>query len=292
MIRSMTGYGRGINVAENMTVTVEIKSVNHRYFEFTPKVYRGYAFIEEKLKAPVRKRMSRGKIDCFVSIESDEYDGSVVDVNHPLAKSFLAAIDELCGEYSLTRGDDVSILTAHPEIFSIKKVAKNEDEIWAAVQPALDAALDAFVAMREREGEEMKNDVLARADVIAKAVEFIEKRSPETVNEYTEKLRARLQEVLQDRTVDEGRLLQEAAIYADKTAVAEETVRLRSHLQQLHNMLNSDEPIGRNLDFLVQEMNREANTIGSKAQNIEIARKVIIIKGEIEKIREQIQNIE
>ena len=288
----MTGYGRAVETTEGMTVTVEIKSVNHRFFEFTPKVYRTYSFLEDKLKAYLQQYISRGKVDCYVQIETDADDASTVEINHSLAAGYMKAVDELCAKYGLERSNSVELLTSHPDIFSVRKTPADEETVWNRVRPAVQSAVTAFLAMRETEGQKLKEDVLARANSIVEAVTFIEKRSPETVREYNEKLKARIRELLEDSTVDEQRLLTEAAIFADKIAVAEETVRLRSHIDQLRAMFESGEPIGRKLDFLIQEINREANTIGSKGSDIEIARKVIDIKAEVDKIREQIQNIE
>ena len=292
MIRSMTGYGRAVRTEEGMTVTVEIKSVNHRFFEFTPKVYRAYSFLEDKLKTYLQQYISRGKVDCYVQIETDADDDATVEINRSLASGYMRAIDELCAAYGLEKGSSVELLTSHPDIFTVRKTPADEEAVWNKVRPAVQEAVEAFLAMRETEGQKLRSDVLSRADAILEAVSFIEKRSPETVKEYNEKLKARIRELLEDAPVDEQRLLTEAAIFADKIAVAEETVRLRSHIDQLRTMFEGGEPIGRKLDFLVQEINREANTIGSKGSDIEIARKVIDIKAEVEKIREQIQNIE
>ena len=292
MIKSMTGYGRAVGTADGMTVTVEIKSVNHRFFEFSARVSRGYSFLEEKLKAFVQQQVSRGKVDCFVQIENEETQDGVVSINESLAAGYYAAIRQLCETYHLKSSDSVELLASHADIFNVKKPPADEEKIWLAVQGVAQESLDSFIAMRCKEGEKLKTDVLSRAQAILADVSFIEARSPETVAEYNEKLKARLKELLGDVSVDEQRLLTEAAIFADKIAVAEETVRLRSHIDQLHAFFEAKEPIGRKLDFLVQEINREANTIGSKASDIDIAKKVINIKSEVEKIREQIQNIE
>lgn len=292
MIKSMTGYGRAVGTADGMTVTVEIKSVNHRFFEFSARVSRGYSFLEEKLKAFVQQQVSRGKVDCYVQIENEETQDGVVSINESLAAGYYAAIQQLCETYHLKSSDSVELLASHADIFNVKKPPADEEKIWLAVQGVAQEALDSFIAMRCKEGEKLKSDVLSRAQEILADVSFIEARSPETVAEYNEKLKARLKELLGDVSVDEQRLLTEAAIFADKIAVAEETVRLRSHIDQLHAFFEAAEPIGRKLDFLVQEINREANTIGSKASDIDIAKKVINIKSEVEKIREQIQNIE
>ena len=288
----MTGYGRAVGVGDGMTVTVEIKSVNHRFFEFSARVSRGYSFLEEKAKAYVQRVVSRGKVDCFIQIENEETADGVVSINASLAAGYYNAIRELSETYGLKMRDDVELLTSHPDIFNVKKPPADEEKIWQNVRGVMDEAIDAFLSMRSNEGEKLKEDVLSRASLILEHVSFIEARSPETVAEYNEKLRLRIRELLQDAAVDEQRLLTEAAIFADKVAVAEETVRLRSHIDQLRAFLEAEEPIGRKLDFLVQEINREANTVGSKASDIEIARRVIDIKSEVEKIREQIQNIE
>lgn len=290
----MTGYGRAQATVGSMNITVEIKSVNHRYFEFFARVPRAYGFLEEKLKGFVNSLVSRGKVECYVSIENFEDGEAKILVNHSLASSYLSALNEISDRYGLKLDDSLALssLTRYNDIFTVHKVEADEDELWIAVKSVAEIAVSKFIEMREAEGEKLKNDVLSRADTIIKKVEFIEQRSPQTVKEYNEKLLSRINEFLGDIQVDEQRLLTECAIFADKIAVAEETVRLRSHIDQLRAFLNQDEAVGRKTDFLVQEMNREANTIGSKAQDVEIARNVIDIKAEIEKIREQIQNIE
>ncbi len=294
MIRSMTGYGRSQATVDTMNITVELKSVNHRYFEFSSRVPRNYGFLEEKLKSYVNTRVSRGKIECYVSIENLEDDNVEIAVNHSLADSYFNALNELADRLELNIRDEqiMSSLTRYNDIFTVHKNEADEDKIWNAVKSVTDEAVSKFVAMREAEGDKLKADVLNRADLILSKVSLIEERSPETIKEYNDKLLARINEFLSDVQVDEQRILTECAIFADKVAVAEETVRLRSHIDQLRLFLNSDEAIGRKIDFLVQEMNREANTIGSKSQDVTIARNVIDIKAEIEKIREQIQNIE
>ncbi len=294
MIRSMTGFGRAQQNVDSLNVTVEIKSVNHRYFEFNSRVPRNYGFLEEKLKSFVGSLVSRGKVECYVTIENLEESDVEILVNHSLAKSYLNAINELAEANGLALRDDLALssLIRYNDIFTAHKQEADEDRIWNAVKSTVQIAVSKFIEMREVEGAKLKKDVLDRADLILNKVSVIEERSPETVKEYNEKLLNRINEFLSDVQVDEQRLLTECAIFADKVAVAEETVRLRSHIDQLRELLDSDEAIGRKIDFLVQEMNREANTIGSKAQDVTIARNVIDIKAEIEKIREQIQNIE
>lgn len=292
MIRSMTGYGRSEQIVDGRAVTVEIKSVNHRYFEFSCRTTRGYSFLEEKLKSFLQGRITRGKVDAYISVEALESAQTQVLVNHSLAEGYVQALRELAERYGLRDDISVSTVSRYSDIFSVHKAPEDEEAVWSSVQQAAEEALKNFLAMREAEGERLRADVLSRAGTIMKLVDEIETRSPQTVAEYQERLRQKIQELLGDNTVDEQRLLTETAIFADKVAVAEETVRLRSHFRQMEEMMKTDAPIGRKLDFLVQEMNREANTIGSKAVDSQIAYLVVDIKAEIEKIREQIQNIE
>ena len=292
MIKSMTGYGRAQQSVDGINITVELKSVNHRYFEFTSKLPRNYGFLDEKLKSFFSTKLTRGKTECYVQIEAVDEPDTVISLNHSLVKGYLEAYKELSEVYGIENDIKVSNLARVSDIFAVRKKEADEDKIWLAVETVAAAALDGFIAMREREGEKLKADVLSRLDTIIENVEFIEERSPQTVAEYNEKLVARMKELLGEAHIDEQRILTEAAIFADKVAVAEETVRLRSHISQLRSFLELDEAVGKKMDFLVQELNREANTIGSKAQDVEIARRVVAIKAEIEKIREQIQNIE
>ena len=292
MIKSMTGYGKSEQTIDSLNVTVEIKSVNHRYFEFSARVPREYGFLEEKLKKYCNSLITRGKVECYVSVEDLEEREMEVNVNKTLAAGYVKALKELSERFGLK--DDISAVTLsrYPDVITLHKASEDEERIWDAVKTVAETAVSKFIEMRETEGSKLRGDILSRADYIIECVEFIEGRSPETVREYNEKLKQRMKELLGDASVDEQRLLNEAAIYADKIAVDEETVRLRSHISQLRDFMNSNEAIGRKLDFLVQEINREANTIGSKAQDVDIAKKVIAIKAEVEKIREQVQNIE
>lgn len=294
MIRSMTGFGRCETVIDGKEITVEIKSVNHRYFEFSCRTPRGYGFLDDKLKSYVNSRVSRGKIDMFVTIGSSEDTPSEVTVNHQLVSGYLDAMHEIGETYNVE--DDVTVvsLSRFPDVFTVHKAAEDEEKITADVLSATKIALDSFISMRETEGEKMKADILGRAKTILSIVGEIEERSPQTVSEYEGRLRERIQQTLDSYNVeiDEQRVLTEVAIFADKIAVAEETVRLRSHFEQLEKFLEYDEPVGRKIDFIIQEMNREANTIGSKVQDAKLAHKVVDIKSEIEKIREQVQNIE
>lgn len=292
MIKSMTGFGRAVAETDGYVITVEIKSVNHRYFEFTSRIPRQYGFLDDKLKSYINSRVSRGKVECYVSIDALNTEAAQVVVNNTLASAYVSALKELSKNYDLKEDFGASTVARFQDVLVVKKADEDEEKIWSYVKSVTDTALDKFIAMRTVEGEKMKNDISSRADYILSCVEYIEKRSPETVKEYNDKLVERVHDLIGDVSLDEGRVIQEVAIYADKVAVAEETVRLRSHLDQLKAFINADEPVGRKMDFLVQEINRETNTIGSKANDVDIARKVVDIKAEVEKIREQIQNIE
>ncbi len=292
MIRSMTGFGRAQVSVEGYNITVEIRSVNNRYFDFYAKMPRTFSFLEEKVKSLLSTEISRGKVECSLQIETTADESVIVSINEPLAVGYVKAVEELAEKFQVKNDLTALSLARFSDILSITKAPVDEEDLWNKVQVAVKEALAEFIKMRESEGEKLKTDVLSRADLIINNVAYIEERSPETVKAYSEKLLERMKTVLGDTQVDEARILTEAAIYADKVAVAEETVRLRSHIDQLHSMLDSNEAVGRKLDFLVQEINREANTIGSKAQDVDIARRVIDIKAEVEKIREQIQNIE
>ena len=292
MAKSMTGFGRATKSVDNLEATVEIKSVNHRYFEFSSRVPRSCTFLEEKLKGFTQGLVARGKVEMYVSLDFSAENETVVEINEDFTNSYIAALKTLSKKYRLKNDVSVSTLAAHNEVFSFKKAQMDEEKVTALVLDTAKEAIDAFVEMRKIEGEKLKGDVVARCDTILEKVAIIEKQSPETVKHYRERLEAKIKELLESAQVDEQRLLTETAIFADKVAVDEETVRLRSHIAQVKEMLQSDEAIGRKLDFVVQEMNRETNTIGSKAQDVEIARRVVAIKAEIEKIREQIQNIE
>ena len=288
----MTGFGRAAQEMNSMNISVEIKSVNHRYFEFFSRVPRSYGFIEEKLKSYVQSRVSRGKVECYVMIEALNSENAEVLVNHTLAAAYVKAIGEIADKYEIKNDATASLISRYPDVLSVHKTEEDEELIWESVRTVLDQALTSFIEMRETEGEKLKADIRSRSQSILDAVSFVEERSPETVVEYNKKLVARITELLEGSGIEEQRILTEAAIYADKVAVAEETVRLRSHIDQLEVFLNADEAIGRKMDFLIQEINREANTIGSKSNDVAIARKVVDIKAEVEKIREQVQNIE
>lgn len=292
MIRSMTGYGRGEAVLHDRTITVELRAVNNRYLDCTVKIPRLYVFAEEAIKSCVQKQVGRGKVDVFVSIDATAADKIDVSLNKPVADGYYQALKQMQAAYGLTDDISVSLLSRFPDVFLVEKEQGDADVIAGDIVQVLTQALADFNAMREREGEKLAQDIQGRAQTIASLVSQVEERSPQTVAEYREKLRQRMQEVLENTQLDESRILTEAALFADKVAVDEETVRLRSHLDQLGQMLEQGGAIGRKLDFLIQEFNREANTIGSKCSDVALARVVVELKGEIEKIREQVQNIE
>ena len=292
MVRSMTGFGRAKYSENGLNITVEFKSVNHRYFEFTSRLPKGYMFLDEKLKSFCQQKISRGKVEAAVIIEDNSESAAVVEINGAYAQAYLAAVKDMSRQYHIKNDVKMSSLVTNPELFTVKKQSLPEEVVAEAVLKTAEEAMESFISMRQAEGERLKNDVKARTDFILEKVAFVEERSPETVRAYREKLEQKIKELIGDVHIDEQRLLTETAIFADKVAVAEETVRLKSHIKQFCSLLDSHEPIGRKLDFIVQEMNREANTIGSKAQDIEITHTVVDIKSEIEKIREQIQNIE
>ena len=292
MIKSMTGYGRAQGSFSGGDITVEVKSVNNRYLDCGVKLPRGYAYLEEGVKSQVQKTISRGKVDVFITINAAGADNVKISVNEPVAKGYIDAMHRLVQEYGIQDDISASAISRFSDVFLVEKQEQDENEVKSAISGVVAEALDAFDAMRTREGEALKTDLLQKAEGILTLVSKVEERSPITVKAYLERLTAKMQEVLEDRQIDEARIIQEAAIYADKVAVDEETVRLRSHVDQLQNMLSEGGVIGRKLDFLMQEMNREANTIGSKGNDVEQARNVVNIKSELEKIREQIQNIE
>lgn len=292
MIRSMTGYGRDQQLLHGRSITVEIRSVNHRYFEFSCRAPRGCAFLEDRLKRSLQSAISRGKVEVSLTLQTIESRHTSVAVDHALAGQYLTALRALGEEYSLPDDLTLSSVARLPDVFTLCRDEEDEEELAADVLQVLQNALDRFVAMREAEGERLRADVLSRVVTMEEHLSFVEERSPQTVIEYRARLTAKLTELLNGAVPDEARILTEAAIVADRLAVDEETVRLRSHFAQLRRIMESTEPVGRKLDFLVQEMNRETNTIGSKCSDTAIAGHVVEMKSEIEKVREQIQNIE
>mgnify|MGYP005756235259 FL=1 len=288
----MTGYGRGEANLNGRPITVELRSVNNRYLDCSVKLPRIYVFAEDAVKSRVQSRISRGKVDVYITIGPSANGDVAISVNKPVADGYYAALKDLRDTYGLRDDISVSLLSRFQDVFLVEKTQEDLEALSADICSVLDLALDDFDAMRTREGEKLCQDVRSRAATIEGLVSKVETRSPGIVADYRAKLVARMNEVLQNTQIDESRILTEAAIYADKVAVDEETVRLRSHLSQLDHMLGQGGAIGRKLDFLIQEFNREANTIGSKCSDIETAGYVVDIKAEIEKIREQIQNIE
>lgn len=293
MIKSMTGYGSAKGSGEGFELSVELKSVNNRYLDTTVKMPRSFMFAEEGIKAAVQSHVSRGKVDVFVTVDATAADVAQVSVNRELAAGYVRALNELaevCGPtaYHITPES----LARFPDVLTVTKADEDLESVSADLCDVLREALDAYNAMRAVEGEKLAEDIGGRLTAIETYTGQVEARSPATVAEYRQKLTARMQEVLQSTTIDEQRILTEAAIYADKIAVDEETVRLRSHVGQLRTMLTANEPMGRKMDFLIQEVNRESNTIGSKCNDVSIAQVAVNLKAEVEKMREQVQNIE
>ena len=292
MVLSMTGYGRAGALLHGRDIKVELRSVNSRFFEYSSRLPRSCMFMEDKLKQLVAARVSRGKVELNLSVQAVTAADTVVTVNWPLAQGYHTALQELAERLELKNDVTAGMLARFPDVLTQTAAPTNEAELWEDVQAVAQQALDAFVSMRAQEGTKLKADVVNRLETVEALVAQIEQNSAGRVQAYSEKLYARLQELLGDRNIDEARLVTEAAIFADKTAIDEETVRLHSHVAQYRDILEMDEPIGRKLDFLTQELNRESNTIGSKCQDVAITRLVVDLKSEIEKIREQIQNIE
>ena len=288
----MTGFGREHRIMGGREILVEIRSVNSRYYEFISKLPRSYMYLEEKLKTLLKGQISRGKVELSLSICNVEGKETQVTVNPTVVEGYVTALRGISERYGLKDDLALSNVFQMTDAFNVMRAEVDEEEIWQAVSEVASAALDKFVAMRETEGAKMKADILEKLANVEEMVKQAEIYSPENVVLYREKLMAKMQEVLGSAHVDESRILLEAAIFSEKTAIDEETVRLHSHIHQFREMLDKEDIVGRKLDFLVQELNREANTMGSKAQDIRITRLVVDIKSEIEKIREQIQNIE
>jgi len=292
MLRSMTGFGRCETTINNRDIIVEVKSVNHRYFEFFCRATKGYSFLEEKLRSYINKQITRGKIDVFVSISSIEDMDVQIKVNHGLANAYIDALRHLKKTYDLTEELSISTISKYSDIFNVHKSPEDELKILSDVLTAVDIALRSCILMREAEGYKLKCDIEQRCNKIISIVDKVERRSPNMLEDYENRLKEKINNMLKGANYDEQRILTEVAIFSDKVSVTEEIVRLRSHFEQFINVINSDGPVGRKLDFIVQEMNREANTIGAKIQDAELSHDVVNIKSEIEKIREQIQNIE
>ena len=289
---SMTGYGSAKGSVEGQTITVELKSVNNRYLDCSVRLPRNLLFAEEAVKQAVSAGVSRGKVDVFVSAQSSQDSGTVVTVNEELVRGYRDAIAHIAGTLGMESGLSAVSIARFPDVLTVERRELDKEKAAAALSEITAQAVTEFNAMREREGDRLRLDMLSKLETIESLVSVVEERSPQTVREYRERLEARLRDVLADRSLDEQRIITEAAIFADRTAVDEETVRLRSHIAQFRTMLCEGSPIGRKMDFLVQEFNRESNTIGSKCSDASLAKVVVDLKSEIEKIREQLQNVE
>ena len=292
MIRSMTGYGRAVETIDGREITAELRSVNNRYLDCTVKMPRIYAFAEDSVKTHVKSAISRGKVDVFIAVNVMEDMQMRISVNHPVLEGYLSAMRSIASDYGVRDDISVTALSRLPDVFVVEKAEEDEEKLTQDILSVVDKALEKFTAMRTTEGAALEADLRGRAATILTLVEKVEQRSPVTLAEYRARLTEKMQEVLQSTTIDEGRILQEAAIYADKIAVDEETVRLRSHVAQLRTMLQAQRPTGKDMDFLMQEFNRECNTIGSKCNDLAVTQDVVAMKAEVEKIREQVQNIE
>lgn len=289
---SMTGYGSAKGSVEGQEITVELKSVNNRYLDCSVRLPRNFLFAEDTVKQAVSAGVSRGKVDVFVSAQASQDSGTVVSVNEELARGYRDAVARIAETLGLESGINAFSLARFPDVLTVERRELDKDKAAAALSEITAKAVEEFNAMREREGERLRRDMLGKLETIEGLVSVVEERSPQTVKEYRERLEARLRDILADRSLDEQRVITEAAIFADRTTVDEETVRLRSHIVQFRTMLEEGSPIGRKMDFLVQEFNRESNTIGSKCSDASLAKVVVDLKSEIEKIREQLQNVE
>ena len=292
MIKSMTGYGRAVETVNGREFTVELRSVNNRYLDCSVKLPRGFSFAEEAVKQAVKAAVSRGKVDVFISVVNGTAPETKITLNETVVEEYLAAMKQMVDKFGVQDDISVSVLTRLPEVFTVEKPQVDEEQLMADLMGVVKKALDAYNAMRTTEGAALEADLRSRGNTILELVSQVEAGNPQTVADYRARLETKMREVLENTSIDESRILTEAAIFADKVAVDEETVRLRSHLDQMNTMLSGDAAIGRKLDFLLQEMNREANTIGSKCTDVRLARVVVDIKAELEKIREQTQNIE
>ena len=292
MIKSMTGFGRGSIEQDGRSFTVEMKSVNHRYCDLNIKMPKIFLSLEDRMRKVIFDKISRGKIDVFITQNNKEKVGVKAVLDEGLSDSYVECLKKIKDKYYIKEGISISLIAKFPDVITLKQEEEDIENVWKILSVPLEEALNLLVEMRRKEGLKLKNDVLLKCDYIKHLLDKIEKRSPFVVNEYRDKLNERLKELLQDYQIDENRIAMEVAIFGDKSCIDEEIVRLNSHLVQLRETFNLDEPIGRKLDFILQEMNRETNTIGSKANDLEITNSVLNIKNEIEKIREQIQNIE
>ena len=292
MIKSMTGYGNAAGVSGKLEISIELRSVNNRFLDCSIRIPRVYTAVEDGMKAMVQQYITRGKVDVYVTIDATKSDDVTISVNEPLAEAYVEAFKQLSEKFEIKNDVTALSLAKFPDILKVEKVEDDTEALGNDICNILEEALKGFDEMRTREGEKLYNDITSHADEIERLTGLAEERSAVTVPEYREKLYQRMTEVLQSTDVDENRILLEAAVFADKVAVNEEVVRLRSHVSQLRHLISGSEPVGRKLDFIVQEMNREANTIGSKGNDGEMAKIVIDLKAEIEKIREQVQKVE
>jgi len=292
MIRSMTGFGRGENIQDGKEFTVEIKTVNHRYSDIFIKMPRQIGFLEDRVRDLIGKTISRGKVDVYITYYNYGDDSKQVTLDEALAKTYISAVESLRDKFCLKDDISVSLISRFPDVLRVEQAEEDEDYLWSLLKIAVEKALDALIKMREIEGERLKKVLIDRADYIDSIVAEIAAHAPEIPKEYKLKLETRIKELLDQQPVDENRLAMEVAVFADRCNIDEELVRLASHIAQLKEALSADQPVGRRLDFLVQEMNREINTIGSKANDLSVTKYVVEVKSEIEKIREQIQNIE
>ncbi len=292
LVRSMTGYGRSVQTLSGREFTVEIRSVNNRYLDCTVKLPRAFSFAEDSVKQAVKQAVQRGKVDVFITVNSQSAEDVQVSLNKPVLEGYLKAMKTMVAEYGVADDLSASVLSRLPEVFVVEKPQADEAQLKADLLTVVQDALDSYNRMRAVEGAALEADLRSRGDTILALVAQVEQASPQTVAEYRRRLAEKMQEILENKSLDESRILTEAAIFADKVAVDEETVRLRSHLEQMNQMLTQGGALGRKLDFLIQEMNREANTTGSKCTDVKIARIVVDIKAELEKIREQTQNLE
>ncbi|MBO4610087.1 MAG: YicC family protein [Lachnospiraceae bacterium] len=292
MVRSMTGFGRAEVVENNKRYTVELKSVNHRYLDLSVKTPRALSCLDGNVRAEIKKYLSRGKVDVYISFENLSESEAELKYNHELASKYAAFVKEISEEFGLENDLRATRLASFPDVFEVIEETDDEDELWAGLKKAVDGACEKMVEARTTEGENLVKDLIPKLDNLLSIVDFIQERSPGIVDEYREKIYTRVKEILGDNTPDEGRLLTEVTVFADKVCVDEEIVRLRSHIETMKKELSGNADVGRKLDFIAQEMNREANTTLSKTTDLEISNKGIELKTEIEKIREQIQNIE
>ena len=292
MVKSMTGYGRAVETVNSREFTVELRSVNNRYLDCAVKLPRALSFAEDAVKQAVKGAISRGKVDVFISLRSESAQDVKITLNAPVVEGYIAAMRQMARDYGIGEDISVGLLSRMPDVFTVDKPEVDEEQLLSDLLSVVNKALERYDAMRTAEGKALENDLRSRGETILSLVEQVEAGSGQTVADYRTRLENKLKEVLANTAIDESRILTEAAIFADKIAVDEETVRLRSHLDQMNNMLTTGGAIGRKLDFLLQEMNRESNTIGSKCSDVRLARIVVDIKAELEKIREQTQNIE